>query len=132
MAAHRWRSRAGCYHVRLHDRAKDSCQFVCGDDPDERRGTGGRPGVRDRERRADAGPAHTTVAGQIADLAGIGIGAIRLPPQAVDFAGVVRLYDDLLRQGVGTDGVSRLQALMPTAAFAAGFLAGVPGLRPVQ
>jgi O2-independent ubiquinone biosynthesis protein UbiV len=45
---------------------------------------------------------------------------------------VVRLYDDLLRQGAGADGVSWLQALMPTAAFANGFLAGVPGLRPVE
>ncbi len=27
---------ARCYHARLHDRAKDSCQFVCGKDPDGR------------------------------------------------------------------------------------------------
>ncbi|MDE3029400.1 MAG: U32 family peptidase, partial [Paracoccaceae bacterium] len=25
-----------CYHARLHDRAKDSCQFVCAEDPDGR------------------------------------------------------------------------------------------------
>ncbi len=25
-----------CYHARLHDRAKDNCQFVCGIDPDGR------------------------------------------------------------------------------------------------
>lgn len=25
-----------CYHARLHDRMKDSCQFVCGEDPDGR------------------------------------------------------------------------------------------------
>jgi hypothetical protein len=40
--------------------------------------------------------------------------------RVADFAGVVRLQDDLSRQGGGTDGVSQLQAMMPTAAFVAG------------
>lgn len=122
-----------CYHARLHDRAKDSCQFVCGDDPDGR-------DVETLDGRAfltvngvqTLGHAHTTVARQIADLAGIGVSAIRLSPQAGKFAGVVRLYDDLLRQEGGADGSSQLQALMPTAAFADGFLAAAPGLRPVE
>lgn len=120
-----------CYHARLHDRIKDNCQFVCGEDPDGR-------DVETLDGQAfltvngvqTLGHAHTTVAGQIADLAGIGVSAIRLSPQAGDFAGVVRLYDDLARQPLpGPQAVARLQTLMPGAALADGFLAGAPGLR---
>lgn len=119
-----------CYHARLHDRAKDSCQFVCGDDPDGR-------DVETLDGRAfltvngvqTLGHAYTTVASQIADLAGIGVSAIRLSPQAGDFAGLVGLYDQLVTQGTSPDTLPRLQALMPGAAFADGFLAGAPGLR---
>ncbi|WP_374302738.1 U32 family peptidase [Paracoccus sp. (in: a-proteobacteria)] len=122
-----------CYHARLHDRAKDSCQFVCGDDPDGR-------DVETLDGRAfltvngvqTLGHAHTTVAGQVADLAEAGVSALRLSPQASGFPGLVRLYDKMARQDITAgDALARLQALMPGASLANGFLAAAPGLRPV-
>lgn len=76
------------------------------------------------------GHAHSTVAGQIAELAGIGISAVRLSPQTEGFATVVQLYDDLVKQrSAQAAAVARLQTLLPGASFADGFLAGAPGLR---
>lgn len=120
-----------CYHARLHDRAKDSCQFVCGEDPDGR-------DVETLDGKSfltvngvqTLGHAHTTAAGRIADLSGAGVNALRLSPQVGDFASVVALYDQIA-QGATTraEGLARLQELMPRATFADGFLAGEPGMR---
>ncbi len=120
-----------CYHARLHDRAKDSCQFVCGEDPDGR-------DVETLDGKSfltvngvqTLGHAHTTAAGRITDLSDAGVNALRLSPQVGDFASVVALYDQIA-QGATTraEGLARLQELMPRATFADGFLAGEPGLR---
>ncbi len=120
-----------CYHARLHDLAKDSCQFVCGEDPDGRdvETLDGRRFLTVNGVQT-LGHAHSTVAGQIAELAGIGVSAVRLSPQTGNFAAVVRLYDDLVKQrSAQAEAVARLQALLPGASFADGFLAGAPGLR---
>lgn len=120
-----------CYHARLHDRAKDSCQFVCEEDPDGRE-------VQTLDGDAfltvngvqTLGHAHTTVAGQIAELSGAGIAALRLSPQIGDFAAVVALYDRITRNPTGsTEALAGLRELMPQASLADGFLAGAPGLR---
>ncbi len=122
-----------CYHARLHDRAKDSCLFVCGDDPDGR-------AVQTLDGQSfltvngvqTMGHAHTTVARQIEALRAAGVGAIRLSPQHGDFAAITAIYDRAVRQAAAPeDTVAALAAAMPGAAFADGFLAGAPGLRPV-
>ena len=122
-----------CYHARLHDRAKDSCQFVCEEDPDGRE-------VRTLDGDAfltvngvqTLGHAHTTVVGQIAELSGAGIAALRLSPQIGDFAAVVALYDRITRSPTGrAEALAGLRELMPQASLADGFLAGAPGLRRV-
>lgn len=120
-----------CYHARLHDRAKDSCLFVCGDDPDGREvQTLDGQGFLIVNGVQTMGHAHTTVAGQVADLAAAGVTALRLSPQIGDFAAVVEVYHRLTEDA--TDGTAALAALrerMPGAQFADGFLAGAPGLR---
>ncbi|WP_294924876.1 U32 family peptidase [uncultured Paracoccus sp.] len=122
-----------CYHARLHDRAKDSCQFVCEEDPDGRE-------VQTLDGDAfltvngvqTLGHAHTTVAGQIAELSGAGIAALRLSPQIGDFASIVALYDRITRNPVDSaEALAGLRELMPGASLADGFLAGAPGLRRV-
>lgn len=118
-----------CYHARLHDRAKDSCLFVCGEDPDGRE-------VQTLDGKSfltvngvqTMGHAHTTVAGQIGDLEGAGVTALRLSPQVGNFGEIVAIYDDLIH-GRTADALSGLRARMPGAAFADGFLAAAPGLR---
>jgi collagenase-like PrtC family protease len=115
-----------CYHARLHDRAKDSCQFVCGEDPDGRDvdTLDGQPfltvnGVQTLGRTV------TTVAGQWQALQQAGVSTLRLSPHVGDFAGVARAWADALAGGAGP--AAQLQGLMPGTAFSDGFLAGKPG-----
>ena len=119
-----------CYHARLHDRAKDSCLFVCGEDPD------GRP-VETLDGRSflvvngvqTLGHAHTTAAGQIAALSAAGVTALRLSPQTGDFAALVRLYADLLADPrPAAEAHGALQRLLPGAELAQGFLDGRAGV----
>lgn len=115
-----------CYHARLHDRAKDSCQFVCGIDLDGR-------DVDTLDGRAfltvngvqTLGRSVTTVARQIAALQEAGVSALRLSPHVGDFAEVVDLYADALDQP--RDLLPELQRRMPGQTFCDGFMAGQPG-----
>lgn len=120
-----------CYHARLHDRAKDSCLFVCGDDPDGREvQTLDGDSFLTVNGVQTMGHAHTTVAGQVAELAEAGVGALRLSPQIAGFAEVVTLYQRLTDGAAdGAETLAGLRDRMPGAQFADGFLAGAPGLR---
>ncbi|RJL18476.1 ubiquinone anaerobic biosynthesis protein UbiV [Paracoccus siganidrum] len=120
-----------CYHARLHDRAKDSCQFVCEQDPDGREvQTLDGDGFLAVNGVQVLGQAHTTVAGQVAELTAIGTGALRLSPQIGDFAAIVAFYDRITQNPTGkAEALARLRELMPGAGFADGFLAAAPGLR---
>ncbi|VDC19916.1 ubiquinone anaerobic biosynthesis protein UbiV [Pseudogemmobacter humi] len=119
-----------CYHARLHDRAKDSCLFVCGEDPDGRevQTLDGHDFLTVNGVQT-MGHAHTTVAGQIAELVQAGVVSLRLSPQAGDFAGVVDVYHHLTEGMPAPGALAQLRARMPGARFADGFLAGAPGLR---
>lgn len=119
-----------CYHARLHDRAKDSCLFVCGEDPDGRavQTLDGQDFLTVNGVQT-MGHAHTTVAAQVTELAEAGVGALRLSPQVGDFPAIVAVYDRLARGGAAAEGLAALRALMPGARLADGFLAGAPGLR---
>lgn len=115
-----------CYHARLHDRAKDSCQFVCGDDPDGR-------DVDTLDGQAfltvngvqTMGRAVTTVASQIEDLREAGVSALRLSPHIGEFAAVAAAYAEALAGGDMLE--DELARLMPGTDFCDGFLAGQPG-----
>jgi len=113
-----------CYHARLHDRAKDSCQFVCAEDPDGRtvETLEGQPfltvnGVQTLSYT------HMSVAGQIGALREASIGALRLSPQPGDFAAVAGLYARLLDSGLSArDALADLRRIQPGAVFSQGFL----------
>jgi collagenase-like PrtC family protease len=115
-----------CYHARLHDRAKDSCQFVCEEDPDGRDvdTLDGQPFLTVNGVQT-LGRAVTTVAGQLPALHRAGVGSLRLSPHVGDFAGVAAAYAAALDGGTGL--AQRLTTLMPRATFCDGFLAGQPG-----
>lgn len=122
-----------CYHARLHDRAKDNCQFVCGEDPD------GRP-VETLDGRAflvvngvqTLGHACTTAAPQARALADAGVSALRLSPQIGDFGAIAGLYDQLLQgSAMVAEMLPALSALVPDAALADGFPDAAPGARVV-
>lgn len=119
-----------CYHARLHDRAKDSCLFVCGEDPD------GRP-VETLDGRSflvvngvqTLGHAHTTAAEQIEALAAVGVSALRLSPQIGDFVALAGLYAELLTHPLpAAEAHAALRRLLPGAELAQGFLDGRAGV----
>lgn len=115
---------ARCYHARLHDRAKDACLFVCGEDPHGR-------DVTTLEGQAfltvngiqTLGQAVTTVAGQIERLASAGVSSLRLSPQPGDFSAIVAAY-----AAGGGDLAMRLGRIMPGQSLANGFADARPGM----
>jgi collagenase-like PrtC family protease len=119
-----------CYHARLHDRAKDRCQFVCGDDPDGRDidTLDGQPFLTVNGVQT-LGRAITTAASHLEALQAAGVAALRLSPHAGDFAGVVHLWASALAGGRPLS-LGDLARLMPGQSFCNGFLSAAPGARP--
>lgn len=120
-----------CYHARLHDRAKDSCQFVCGDDPDGRDvdTLDGQPflAVNGIETLSQS---TATMAHHIEVLTEAGVGALRLSPQARDFTAVVAGYADRLAGRL--DGAALIETLRPTVPggrLSNGYPTGTAGAR---
>lgn len=118
-----------CYHARLHDRAKDSCQFVCDQDPDGRdvETLDGQPflavnGVQTLSQ-STASMAH-----QVEALAEAGIGALRLSPQSQGFPAICAGYADRLAGRIdGTGLEAMLRGMVPGGRLSDGFLSGPSG-----
>lgn len=82
-----------CYHARLHDRAKDSCQFVCADDPDGR-----DVETLDGQKFLAVNGVQTlsqstaSTARQVEPLREAGVDTLRLSPETGDFADLCEAY----------------------------------------
>jgi len=118
-----------CYHARLHDRAKDSCQFVCENDPDGR-------DVETLDGQAFLAVngvqtlSHSTVsmAHQFEGLREAGVAALRLSPQSQGFAAVCDGWAARLNSGLSAgDLEARLRPLVPGGRLSDGFVAGPVG-----
>lgn len=119
-----------CYHARLHDRAKDNCQFVCAEDPD------GRAVDTLDEQKFLAVNGVQTLSGSCANLApqvpalrDAGIAGLRLSPQSHGFLEVCSLFRDLIDGRIGAEDLSA--AALPTAPggnYSDGFLTGNAGV----
>ena len=118
-----------CYHARLHDRAKDSCQFVCGEDPDGRdvETLDGEPfltvnGIQTLSQST------ATAAWHIETLREAGISSLRLSPQSRDFPQVVAGYAALIA-GEETPAAltETLRGSAPLGRLSNGFLTGPCG-----
>jgi collagenase-like PrtC family protease len=121
---------ARCYHARAHGLAKDSCQYVCGEDPD------GKPvdtldgqyilAVNGTETMSHG---YVNLLPEINDLQAMGVSRYRLSPQDVDMAAVARIYRDRLDGRLGAE--EALARLMPVAGhvpFIDGYYKGREGL----
>lgn len=120
---------ARCYHARLHDRAKDNCQFVCDADPDGR-----AVDTLDGQRFLAVNGVQTlsaacaSAAHALPALRAAGVAALRLSPQAEGFVDVCRLMRDLLEGRLDPAGFdARARPLAPGGAFCDGFLTGAAG-----
>jgi collagenase-like PrtC family protease len=120
---------ARCYHARAHRLTKDSCQFVCGNDPDglkvetlDGRGFLAINGVQTLSYT------YGNLIGEVAGLAGEGVGAFRLSPHSCDMVAVAESFRAVLDGRLACDeAMARLQALGIEAPFANGFVRGGVG-----
>ncbi|WP_347309633.1 ubiquinone anaerobic biosynthesis protein UbiV [Defluviimonas sp. SAOS-178_SWC] len=120
---------ARCYHARLHDRAKDSCQFVCGEDPDGR-----DVDTLDGQRFLTVNGVQTlsqstaSMALQIEALREAGVASLRLSPQSRDFAAICGAYADRLEGRIsGAALEALLRPMVPDGRLSDGFLTGPAG-----
>jgi collagenase-like PrtC family protease len=125
---------ARCYHARIHGLAKDSCQFVCGLDPD------GLPvDTLDGEQFLAVNGvqtmshAYADLLGDLDALANAGISALRLSPHSCDMVAVARIFRDAAEgRCEAAEARRRLSAALPGVQFSNGFLHGQPGWRHLQ
>lgn len=123
-----------CYHARLHGRSKDSCQFVCGNDPDGREVDtldGGAflvvNGVQTLSRTTATAATHFEALGEA------GVSSLRLSPSSGDFTSLCSVYADLLAGRTSEREVmASLAQIAPDALLADGFLSGRPGAQLVS
>ncbi|MBV2361627.1 U32 family peptidase [Thalassococcus sp. CAU 1522] len=118
-----------CYHARLHDRPKDNCQFVCGDDPDGR-----DVDTLDGQRFLTVNGVQTlsqasaSAAYQVEALQEAGVAALRLSPQSTEFVAICGDYAARLSGSMTADALAEsLAAKVPGGQLADGFLTGPSG-----
>ena len=119
---------ARCYHARLHGLTKDSCQFVCGEDPD-----GLAVDTLDGERFLAVNGVQTlsdaciNLIDDLPSLIAAGVRSFRLSPHSADMVAVARAFRDVLDSDCEpAQAAERIAAAVPFA-FANGFLHGQPG-----
>jgi collagenase-like PrtC family protease len=122
---------ARCYHARAHGRTKDSCQFVCEDDPD-----GMTLRTLDNQPFLTVNGIQTlshdylNLVGELAALAAMGVSRFRLSPHTCDMVAVAETFRAVLdRRLDAQEASSRLNALKLDAPFSNGFYHGKPGYR---
>ncbi|MTI17714.1 U32 family peptidase [Rhodobacteraceae bacterium RKSG542] len=118
-----------CYHARAHKLHKDSCQFVCDQDPDGMDVT-----TLDNQQFLSANGiqtlSHSVQAVTLSpdELRAKGIGRLRLSPHSVDMIAVNKIYRDLVNGKIdGEEAQARLSELPLPGKLANGYLGGKPG-----
>lgn len=125
---------ARCFHARAQGLHKDSCRYVCSNDPDGR-----------TVRTLDAEPflaingtqtmSHTCLdlSAEIADLTAAGISHFRLSPQNIDMVAVASIFRHLLDGHMEIAQAKRQLAGLATGlSFSNGFIHGREGRALVQ
>jgi collagenase-like PrtC family protease len=122
---------ARCYHARAHGLAKDSCQYICGTDPDGKQVTtldGGPLVAVNGTQTMSHG--YADLLSEIADLKSIGVSSFRLSPQDVDMVAVAKIFRSVVENKKDSAAARHdLVKLCPEAAFINGFLLGLEGMK---
>lgn len=125
---------ARCYHARLHNLSKDSCQFVCEKDPD-----GLTVDTLDGEHFLAMNGVQTlshtvsNLIGEASALQDMGVASLRLSPHDCDMVAVARAFRDVLDGRMDAEaGRNALQEIYPQAEFSNGFIHGSPGAQWVE
>jgi collagenase-like PrtC family protease len=120
---------ARCYHARAHGRSKDSCQFVCENDPD---GLSLRT-LEDGPFLAVNGVQtlshdYLNLIAEMPELCAIGVSRFRLSPHSCDMVEVASIFRSVLDRQIDVEeGIARLGALTPGTPFSNGFYHGKAG-----
>jgi collagenase-like PrtC family protease len=120
---------ARCYHARAHGRTKDSCQFVCENDPDglELKTLDGRAflavnGIQTLSH------GYLNLISEVPGLRKMGVSRFRLSPHSRDMVEVASTFRSMLdREITVQEAATRLDEIMPTTPFCNGFYYGKPG-----
>jgi collagenase-like PrtC family protease len=88
---------ARCYHARAHGRTKDSCRFVCENDPDglELRTLGGQPFLAVNGIQTLSYD-FLNLIDRVEELRGMGVTRFRLSPHSCDMVRVAEAFCGLL------------------------------------
>jgi len=122
---------ARCYHARAHGRTKDTCRFVCEEDPDGMalRTVENTPfltvnGIQTLSHD------YLNLVGALADLEAAGLRRFRLSPHSCDMVEVADVFRAVLDGRLeAAEAADRLAALKLGAPFSNGFYYGEPGHR---
>jgi collagenase-like PrtC family protease len=122
---------ARCYHARAHGRTKDTCQFICNVDPDGMllRTLEDKPfltvnGIQTMSHD------YLNLAGELADMQGMGVTRFRLSPHSSDMMVVATIFRDALDRRIDArEAAARLDGLKIDAPFSNGFYYGMRGHR---
>ena len=122
---------ARCYHARVHGRTRNTCRYVCEEDPDGMtlKTLEGQPflavnGIQTLSYEC------LNLTGELAALAGMGVSRFRLSPQACDMVAVASVFRNLLDHHIsaGEAGAMLDEVALPMP-FANGFYHRLPGHR---
>lgn len=122
---------ARCYHARAHGRTKDSCQFVCEDDPDGMtlRTLEDKPfltvnGIQTLSHD------YLNLAGELPALQAMGVSRFRLSPHTCDMVAVAEIFRAALDRLIDAEEATAwLEALQLGAPLSNGFFHGKAGYR---
>lgn len=119
-----------CYHARSHGVNKDSCQFVCGLDPD-----GLAAETLDGQSILTVNGTQTMSHGYVVllhelnQLQAMGVSHFRLSPQDVDMVEVSRLYRAVLDKKIDPDeAISQLRTMTAFVPYINGFMHAQEGM----
>jgi len=120
---------ARCYHARSYDLSKDSCQFVCGEDPD-----GMAVDTLDGSPFLTVNGTQTLsrscrmLAAELEDLRSMGISHFRLSPMDTDMVTIAKSFRAGLDGAESPEEIENVMAdLLPGVPFSNGFFHGVEG-----
>jgi collagenase-like PrtC family protease len=119
-----------CYHARAHGLNKDSCQFVCGQNPDGLPvdTTDGQP-ILTVNGTQTLSHGYGVLLGELGALQKMGVTHFRLSPQDVDMVGVAKIYRAVLdKKFAAKEALAKLRKLTRDVPFMNGFYYGREGL----
>lgn len=120
---------ARCYHARAHNRIKDTCQFICENDPDgmELKTADGKAflainGVQTLSHT------YLNLVQEVLEMASWGLDYIRLSPHTLDMGKVIEAFHGVLQKRLEpSEAIRKLQEIDTSLKFSNGFFHHKPG-----